>query len=191
MSREERVVAALEPLLEEDGRLVAAHDLGRAHEPVQRLDRLDRVALDRRAERLLDDAVEVDEHVVAQEVVHLLLARAVLAHEAAQRRALVGGVVVDVRAGIAAPALDHPVDEALEDLALAVAVARPRGLVAHGAVLVAVAPAEQVLEPARRLVERMALEVEPDVAEVGLREQPEAAPLLAGRWSTRCSPVSR
>ena len=72
---QERVVAALEPLLEEDGRLVAAHDLGRAHEPVQRLDRLDRVALDRRAERLLDDAVEVDEHVVAQEVVDLLLAR--------------------------------------------------------------------------------------------------------------------
>ena len=89
--------------------------------------------------------------------------------------------MVDVRAGVAAPALDHPVDEALEDLALAVAVARPRGLVAHGAVLVAVAPAEQVLEPARRLVERVALEVEPDVAEVGLREEPEAAPLLVGQ----------
>ena len=40
-------------------------DRGRTHEAVQLLDRLDRVALHRGAERLLDDAVEVDEHLVA------------------------------------------------------------------------------------------------------------------------------
>ena len=89
--------------------------------------------------------------------------------------------MVDVRAGVAPAPGDGPVDEALEDLALAVAIARPGGLVAHSAVLVAVAPAEQVLEPARRLVEGMALEVEPDVAERRLGQEPKAAALLVGQ----------
>jgi hypothetical protein len=109
----------------------------------------------------------------------------VLAHEPTQRRALVGGVVVDVRAGVALAPGDGPVDEALEDLALAVAIACPRSLVAHRSVLVSVAPAEQVLEPARRFVEGMALEVEPDVAERRLGQEPESAPLLVGQISQK------
>ena len=125
--------------------------------------------------------VEIDEHIAAQEVVHLVLARGVLAHQAAKRGALVGGVVVDVRAGVAAPPGDDTVDEALEDLALTVAIARPGGFVANRAVLVAVAPAKQVLEPARRLVERVALEVEPDVPERRRGKEPKAASLFVGQ----------
>ena len=86
--------------------------------------------------------------------------------------------MVDVHAGVAPPALDDPVDEALEGVALAVAVAPPDAVVVHGAVVVAVAAAEEVLEPARGLVERMALEVEPDVAGVRLGQEAEAALLL-------------
>src|SRR6185437_5606840 len=117
------LVARLEPLLEAHDRLVAAGDVRGALEPVELLHGLDRVALERRAQRLLDD----------------------------------------------------PVDEPFEDLALAVAVLPPQRLVDDLARLVAIAVAEQVLEPAGRLVERMALEVEPHVALVGLRHQPEAA----------------
>ena len=119
---EQRVVTRLDPLLEADDGLVAAGDVRRADEAVELLDLLDRVALGRGADRLPDDAVEVDEHLLAQEVVDLGLAGAVLAHEAGQRRALVVGVVIDVHAGVAPPALDDPVDELLERGALGVAV---------------------------------------------------------------------
>ena len=100
-----------------------------------------------------------------------------LAHEPPERGSLVRRVVVDVQVGVDAAARLDPVDEALERGLLAVAVEAPDDLVAHLAAL-AVAPAEEVLEPARRLVERVALEVEPDVALGRRREQPEAAVLL-------------
>ena len=174
---EQRVLLRLEPLLEEDDRLVPARDLGRAHEPVQLLDLLDRVARDAGAQRLLDDAVEVDEQLLPQPVVDLALARRVLAHQPPQRGALVRRVVVDVQVGVDAAARLDPVDEALEGGLLAVAVEAPDDLVARLAA-VAVAPAEEVLEPARRLVERVALEVEPDVALRRRRERAEAAVLL-------------
>ena len=86
--------------------------------------------------------------------------------------------MVDVQPGVPAAALDEPVDEPLEDRPLAVAVARPERLVAHLAGVVAVAVAEEELEPARGLVERVPLEVEPDVAGVGRGQEPEAALLL-------------
>ena len=175
---QKQLVARLEPRLEGDDGVVAALDARLALEPVERLDRLDRVARRRGAERLAHDPVEVDEHLLAQEVVYLALARPVLAHEPRESRALVGGVVVDVEPRVAEAALDDPVDEPLERGALAVAVARPERLVAHLACLVAVAVAEQELEPARRLVERMPLEVEPDVAGVRLGQEAKAALLL-------------
>ena len=81
-------------------------------EAVELLHLLDRVAGHRRAERLARDPEEVDEHLAAQEVVDLLLARPVLAHEARERGALVRRVVVDVHAREAAAALDDVVDEA-------------------------------------------------------------------------------
>jgi hypothetical protein len=91
--------------------------------------------------------------------------------------------VVDVEARVAQAPLDDPVDEPLERGALALAVAGPERLVAHPARLVAVAVAEQELEPARSLVERMPLEVEPDVAGVRLGQEAEAALLLVARSS--------
>ena len=103
-----------------------------------------------------------------------MLARPVLAHQARERGALVRGVVVDVHARVASPPFDEPVDESLEHRALALAVPPPQRRVADLARLVAVAVAEQVLEPPRGLVERVTLEVEPYVTLVGLRQEPEA-----------------
>ena len=174
---EQRALLGLEPLLEEDDRLGPARDLGGALEPVQLLDLLDRVARDPRPERLPDDAVEVDQQLLPQPVVDLALARRVLAHEAPHRGALVAGVVVDVHVGVHTAARLDPVDEALESRLLAAAVESPDDLVARVAA-VAVAPAEEVLEPARRLVERVAFEVEPDVALGRRRQYAEAAVIL-------------
>ena len=177
---EERVVAGLEPRLEGGHRLAPAPDLGRALEAEELLDLLDRVARHRRAQRLLRHAEEVDEHLAAEEVVDLLLARAVLAHEPRERGALVRRVVVDVHAREAAAALDDVVDEPLEALLLGFPVARPDVLVARRAVLAELDPAEEVLEPARRLEPGVALEVEPDVAGARLRQEREAAVGLLG-----------
>ena len=126
---EDRVVAGLDPLLEAHDRLVAARYLGGALEAVELLDRLDRVAVGRGPQRLLDDAVEVDQHLLAQEVVDLLLPRAVLAGEAGEGRALVRGVVVDVHPRVPGAARDDPVDELLERDALVVAVSPPHRVV--------------------------------------------------------------
>ncbi len=186
---EQRALLRLDPLLEQDDRLGPARNLRRTLEVVELLDLLDRVAGDAGPQRLLHDAVEVDEQLLPQPVVDLALARRVLAHEAPERGALVRRVVVDVQVGVDAAARLDPVDEALEGGLLALAVESPDDLVANltgawlqpgtcCAVGSPVAPAEEVLEPARRLVEGVALEVEPDVARRRLREQPEAAVLL-------------
>ena len=97
-----------------DDRLGSAGDLRRANEAVQLLDLLDRVARDAGPQRLLDDAVEVDEHLLPEPVVDLVLARRVLAHEPLERGLLVPRVVVDVQIGVHAAARLAPVDEALE-----------------------------------------------------------------------------
>src|SRR4029453_7373044 len=149
-----------------------------AHEAVELLHPLDRVAGHRGAECLLRQAEEVDEHLAAQEVVHLLLARRVLAREARERGALVLRVVVDAHAGEAPVALDEGVDKLLEGAPLLVAVAGPEGAVELLAVLRELDPAEEELEPAARLVPGVALEVEPDVARRGLRHEVEAPLVL-------------
>ena len=115
---EQRVLASLEPFLEGDDRFAPTGDLGRALEAVELLDVLDRVAGDRGAERLPRHPVEVDEHLAAEEVVELVLARPVLAHQALERGRLVGRVVVDVHAGEAAAALGDRVEESLEAVSL-------------------------------------------------------------------------
>ena len=186
---EKRVVLGVEPGLEGGHRLAAATDVGSALEAEELLDLLDRVAGHRSAQRLLRDAEEVDEHFAAEQIVDLLLARPVLAHEPRKHSALVGRVVVDVQVGEAAAALDDVVDEALEACALLIVVARPDVLVPRHAAVVELDPAEEVLEPARRLEPRVALEIEPDVAGARLRHERKAVvgvlgevldPVLAG-----------
>ena len=57
------------------------------------------------AQALAHDLEQVDEHLAAEELVDLLLARRVRAHQPGERRRLVGGVVVDVHVGIRATPL--------------------------------------------------------------------------------------
>src|SRR5215211_9199431 len=175
---EERALPGLEPGLEVEDGLAPAVDLRLADEAVELLHPFDRVAGHRSAERLLRHAEEVDEHLAAQEVVHLLLARPVLAREARERGALVLRIVVDVHAGEAPAAFDEVVDELLEGAPLLVPVAGPDGAVELLAVLRELDPAEEELEPPAGLVPGVALEVEPDVARRRLRHEVEAAVVL-------------
>ncbi len=85
--------------------------------------------------------------------------------------------MVDVQVGVALDPLADEVDELLERASLALAVVGPEGLELLLAILQP-EDAEEVLEPAARLPERVALHVEEEVARRGLREQREAALVL-------------
>ena len=64
-------------------------------------------------------------------------------------------------------------------------------LVARHAVLAELDPADQVLEPARRLEPGVALEVEPDVPGLGSGSSAKPRSGSSGRWTISCSPVRR
>ena len=169
-------VAELEPLLEgHDARArVAQVDL--PYEAVERLHLLDRIALDRRAQRLADDAQQVDQDPLAQELVDLCLARPVAPHQALQGGRLVRRVVVDVEVRVAFEALHEEVHQALEGAPLAVErelvglVARPD----RGELVVDVEDPEEVVEAVVERV-RIALDVEEEIAGRGRRERGEPA----------------
>ena len=167
---QERVVARLHPLLEDDDRGAAVLHLGLPLEVEERLHLLQPVARPRGADAVADDAEQVDEDVAAEQVVELPLARAVAAHQPLERGDLVGGVVVDVQVGVAREPLVHEVDEALERDPLRLVVVRVERL----EVAVDVEDPPEVLEPAARVPERVALEVEEEVAGRGVGQEREA-----------------
>ena len=140
---------------------------------------LQRVRLDPGAQPLPHDLQQVDEHLAAQQLVDLLLARRVRAHQPRQRRRLVGRVVVDVHVRERAPALADEVDELLERAPLTVAVVAPRtARYVTDSVRLPPEHAEQELEPRGRVEERVALHVEEHVARRRRRQEPEPAPIL-------------
>ena len=158
--RQDRRVALDHPALELDDRGAAVLDRRGAVEVEQVLDLLQPVPLPRDHQPAPDDAVEVDEHLAAQEVVELGLARAVAAHHPPQRRDLVLRVVVDVHVRVLGEPRVDEVDEPLEGRLLLLAARRPQRLER----VVAVAEAPEVLEAALGVPERVALEVEEEVA---------------------------
>ena len=120
----------VEPALELDHGLVARADLGLAREE-ELLDLLQPVRLDPGAQPLAHHLQQVDEHLAAQQLVDLLLARRVRAHQPRQRRRLVGRVVVHVHLRELAPALGDEIDELLERRPLAVGIERPERPIRH------------------------------------------------------------
>ena len=173
---EDGIVVAVEPALVGDDARAGLRDRVVALAHVQSLDRLQRVRLTRGEERLLDDPVEVDQDLAAQQAVNLSLARAVSAHQALERRGLIGRVVVDVHVGVRVQARDDQVDEVLERLLLPRAVVCPDRLEAAGMV----EHAEEVFQP---LVLRpgVALHVEEEVGIGRLGQQREAELRTLGR----------
>ena len=141
---------------------------------VERLELLDRVRARPDPEPAAHHGVEVDEEVTGEHPVDLGLADAVTGRHRREVGRLVRRVVVDVHAGVRLPARLDERAEPLERRALLGERVRPQRRVR----LVHVDPPEEVVDPPRlavaarvRLaVERIALEVEEDVAAVGARE---------------------
>ena len=168
-----RLVVAVRPELagldELHDRLVALLHVAGAHviAHVERLELLDRVRRRADPQRPADDRVEIDEHALSQQGVDLGLADPVARGHREQVRRLVGRVVVDVQPRMARTAFAHEGDEALEGELLLGERVRPQLAVLLGLI----DPAEEVVEvPEARLllrVERVALEVEEEVAGVG------------------------
>ena len=147
------------------------------------LELLQRVALLADLQALSDHGVEVDEDVVAQQVVDLLLARRVLDGERPELGRLVRGVVKDVHLGVLCAQRTGPVDETLECRLLRRFVVRPEALVAALGT-----PAPQVLDAALSAHIRIALKVEEHVTRARVGKPPVAH--ASDRWQvpTRRTP---
>ncbi len=158
-------LAELEPLLEGNDARSRVAEVNLAFESVERFHLLDRVALDGGAHGLTDGAEQVDQDAASEELVDLVLAGPVPAHQALEGGRLVRRVVIDVERRIGGEALHDEVDQPLERASfalqgeLAMFVARPdRTEPARH-----VEDAEQVVEPVVERV-RVALDVEEQVA---------------------------
>ncbi len=108
------VGAQLEPRLELHDRRAGVAQVPLAPEAVQRLELLDGVALDRRADALADGAEQVDEDAATEQRVDVVLARVVALAQAPHGGGLVRRVVVHVHVGVARAPIDDEVDELLE-----------------------------------------------------------------------------
>ena len=159
----------------------------RARVPEHGLELLDGVLLDARPERLPRDNVEIDEHPTAEHAVDLRLPRGVAPHQPLESARLVGGVVVDVEAGVLCPAPDHLVHEPLERGPLGGAIERPDAAILRLAQGIARRPAEEILQ-SPLAGERIAFQVEEDVARRGLGKEHSVARTAeetAGQGRTR------
>ena len=138
----------------------------RAH--VERLEFFQRIAATADAQSALHNRVQVNEHVGTQQVVDDLLPHPVPGGKAQQVAALIGGVVINVQGRMPRPALHHVVEKVDQSLPFSGQVMRPK----RSKAAVGLNQAEQVVEAPHRplLVQRVALEVEKDVAIVGLGE---------------------
>ena len=174
--RPPRRVALEQVIFEGDDRLIPLAHVRFTCEAVERLELLDRVAVLRLDERAQDDRVEIDQHVVAQQVVDLVLARRVVHRQPPQRGLLVGRVMVHVRVRVLAAMAHEPVDEPLERALLPAGVVAPLRVIRRRTA--AHVRSEEILQLGPRLVERVSLHVEIDVVRVGPRQQGETFALL-------------
>ena len=154
-----------------------ARDLVAARPAIELLDLLERVALERRAQPLPHDVEEIDEHAFAQQHVDVGFARAVFGREPAQRRGFIGRVVVNVQVRPLRPPREDEIDQRLERAFLAGAIVAVERDEATFARFVDGGDAEEILERTA-FVERVALDVEIEIARIGLRESREPATLL-------------
>ena len=154
----------------------------RAH--VQRLERLEAVILRAYPNALAYQREKVDQHAVAQQVVDVVLADAVVPGQPQQRRLLVGGVMVDVHVRVPAATFAHHRQEILQRAAFLVAVVRPQRVEAVSRVEYP----EQILQAPAAAVggpQRVALEVEEQVPTVGVGQQRQRLRVgdLVGRFA--------
>jgi hypothetical protein len=115
---------------------------------------------------LSDHAIEIDEHAVPKQVVHLGLARAVAGHEPPQGGGFVVVVVEDVQPGVAPAGGGDQVNRVLEGLLLAGCVVSPEGVRLGTPCLVRFARLRDAKEVLDAVIERegIALDIDEEVA---------------------------
>ena len=111
-------------------------------ERIKRFEFLYRIALDAGTNSVAYDGKEIDEDLRAQQIIDLVLARRIAAHQTLHCRRFVGRKMVDVQIGIDLQALRHEVDEALERGPLLLPVRSPIANIALGTLAVRVEIAE-------------------------------------------------
>ena len=107
-------LAKLQVCLHLEQRLIGVVERCFAFIAVERLETLDRIALDARPYALSHDGEKVHEPFTAQQLIKLLLARGVATHQSFQRGGLIRRKVIDVQIGISIQAIHYEVDELLE-----------------------------------------------------------------------------
>jgi hypothetical protein len=147
---------------------------------VERLELLDGVAFEAGAEPIPHDAVEIDEALAAQQLVNLFFARGIPAHESLQRRRLVGREMIDVQIREFLELGHHEVDEPLEGRLLVRPRQRPVRRAAQCSIGAGEGIAEQIFETALPR-ERIAFEIEEDVARRRFRQKRQAEPRHGGQ----------
>ena len=119
-----------------------------ARQPIERLELLDRVAVDARSQTLTNHAIEVDEDLGAQQLIELVGAGGIPSHEPLHRGRFVGRVVIDVHRRVVAATLEDRIDESLERLLFFVRRQRPELLVTNATAAVTEGVPEEVVEAA-------------------------------------------
>jgi hypothetical protein len=104
----------------------------------------ERLDVDRRTH-----AIQIDEDLVTQQIVHLILAGIMIHAQPANRTALVRRIMIDVHPGIFLPAVEHPIDEPFECDLLLSAIVRPPILELKPPIFVFRTYAEKIFETAR------------------------------------------
>lgn len=165
------------PLVLDDGRPGVDDGPDTPAVEIQRLELLEGIRRRPHLDPLAHDAVQVDEHSGAQELVHLVLASAVAAHQPADRRRLVGGEVEHVQIGVLRAAGHDEVDELLERALLPGGVVPPKRPVGERAAGLDPPDAQEVLDPSWP-DERVAFDVEKEIARRRRRERAESEPVL-------------
>ena len=177
LRRDAVLVTELDGELEIAARKGCVAQVELADEAVQGLELFQAVALDAYAKGLAHDGMEVDEAAAAQQPVERLAARDIARAQTLQGGGLVGAEMVDVKRGIRLQPRHHEIDEALARGFLGRRIERPILLEPEHALRVPPRVTGQVLE-ALVADERIALEVEVDVARRGLGQALEAAERL-------------
>jgi hypothetical protein len=179
---ENRIVAILAPALVGDDRAAGGLDLAGALDAGEDLERLDRIVGLGGEQTAAHHLVEVDEAPLAQQPVKQGLADPVQRRQPAQRRHLVGRVVIDPRPRMRRDPRPEGVEHSDQRRPLGRAVVRPDRLEAH----VRRPEPVQVFEPA--VDERVALDVVEEIAWIGCRKGSKPRPGWAGR-SAKAGPV--
>src|SRR5690606_7221885 len=140
---------------------------------------LERIAFDACPQRLLHDRHQIDQHLIAQQVIELVLTAGEAPHHGAERRLLEGGKVINVKIAVPPAPLDHDIHEALEVLLLLATRRCPPALILQRSRWPAQRPTEQIVKrPIRRVA--VGLDVEEHVTGAGSRKP--AKPSVVLHW---------